>query len=168
MFSFLAYAHVALHWGGVALCLAAAVAAFVYLPGRLGMVAVAVAGAIAAGLVAYDMGFRARGELDQSAALRAEIAARDAVIAEKDRQAQAAHAIAEAASARAVAAQKQSADLQSEIDVYADELAKRPADSRCAMDERDVRGLSAIGRAPADPPKPPSRPFDLRPSGRGP
>ncbi|MFT4097048.1 MAG: hypothetical protein QM651_07975 [Rhodoblastus sp.] len=153
--------HVILHWSGVALCLAAGVAAFVYLPGRLGMVAVALAGAVGAGLVAYDMGFRARGELDQSANLRAKIAARDEVIAEKDRQAMATRAIAEAASARAQAAQQHSADLQSEIDAYADELAKRPADSRCAMDERDVRGLSAIGR-PADPPQPPRRPADVR------
>lgn len=114
------------------------------------------------------IGYRKARDLSQESALRAEIAARDAVIAEKDRQAQAARTIADAASARADAAQKQSEDLQSEIDAYADELAKRPADSRCVLDDRDVRGLQSIGRAAANPPKPPSRPFDLRPSRRRP
>lgn len=163
MFGILAYAHVALHWGGVGLCLAAAIAAFVYLPGRLGMVAAAVACAIGAGLVAYDMGFRARGELDQSAALRAEIAARDAVIAEKDRQAQAARTIAEAASARADAAEKANAERQEEVDRYAEELAKRPADNRCALSDDDVRWLRVPQRLPAAAaPKPPRRPSRLR------
>lgn len=169
MFSFLASLHVALHWGGVALCLAAAVAAFVYLPGRLGMVAVAVAGAIAAGLVAYDMGFRARGELDQSAALRAEIAARDAVIAEKDREAKAASEIADAAKTRAAEAEKKSADMQPKVEAYAEFLKKHP-NGLCALSDDDRRWLCSIGGscAASDPPKPPSRPFDLRPSGRSP
>ncbi len=160
MFGFLAFAHVAMHWGGVALCVAAAVAAFVYLPGRLGTVAVAIALAGAAGLTSYDMGFRARGALDQSAALHSEIAARDALIAEKDRQAASARTIADAASARADAAQKQSSELQSEIDAYALELANRPADSRCTLDERDVRELYVAPRPRRDrAPQPPRRPF---------
>lgn len=138
--------HIIGHWAGVAACIAGALAALIYLPGRLGGALAACAGALAAGLVAYDLGYRARGELDASAALRAEIAQRDAVIAEKDRQAKAASEIASAASARADAAVAKSADLQTEVDSYADALAKRPADSRCSMDERDVRGLQSIGR----------------------
>ena len=149
------------HMGAAALCVAGAVIVWFRIP-ILGKYIGAGLLALAAGFVAYDMGFRARGELDQSAALRAEIAAKDAVIAEKDRQAQAARSIAEAASERADAAQKQSADLQSEIDAYADELAKRPADSRCVLDDRDVRGLQSIGRPAAHPPEPPRRPNPVR------
>ena len=162
MFGLLAAFHEALHWAGVAVCAAAAVAALVYLPGRLGGLLAAFCAALAAGLISYDLGFRARGALDQSAALRAEIAQRDAVIAEKDRQAQAAHKIAEAASERASASEALSANLQSEIDAYADELAKRPADSRCLLDDRDVRGLQSIGRPATRPPEHPRRPAVIR------
>ena len=100
MFGFLAFAHEFLHLGAAALCIAGAVVAWFRLP-ILGKYIGAGLLAMAAGLIAYDMGFRARGGLDQSATLRAQIAARDAVIAEKDRQAHAAHKIAEAASERA-------------------------------------------------------------------
>lgn len=74
MFSILAALHIAAHWAGAAACIAGAVAALVYLPGRLGGALAACAGALAAGLVAYDLGYQARGALDQSAALHAEIA----------------------------------------------------------------------------------------------
>lgn len=161
MFGLLAAAHEFMHLGAAALCIAGAVVAWFRLP-ILGKYIGAGLLAMAAGIIAYDMGFRARGELDQSAALRAEIAARDAVIAEKDRQAQAAHKIAEAASDRASASEALSANLQSEIDAYADELAKRPADSRCSLDQRDVDGLSAIGKPAARPPKPSRRPRAVR------
>jgi len=161
MFSVLASLHVALHWAGVAACIAGAVAALVYLPGRLGGALAALCGALAAGLVAYDLGYRARGELDASAALRAEIAQRDAVIAEKDRQAKAASEIASAASARADAAVAKSADLQTEVDSYADALAKRAPSAGCALSDDDLERLRAIGR-PADPPEPPRRPGVVR------
>lgn len=161
MFGLLAAAHEFVHWAAAALCIAGSVVAWFRLP-IFGKYIGAGLLAMAAGLIAYDMGFRARGELDQSAALRAEIAARDAVIVEKDRQAQAAHEIAKAASDRASASEALSANLQSEIDAYADELAKRPADSRCALDERDVRGLQSIGKPAARAPQPPRRPATIR------
>lgn len=157
----LALFHIAAHWAGAAACVAGAVAALVYLPGRLGGLVAACAGALAAGIVAYDLGYQARGALDQSAALHAEIAQRDEQIADLNRQAKAASEIATAASARATEADRQSADLQSKVDDYASRLAKRPADSRCALDDDDLRELRAIGR-PADPPEPPRRPGAVR------
>ena len=153
--------HIIGHWAGVAACIAGALAALIYLPGRLGGALAACAGALAAGLVAYDLGYRARGELDVSVALRAEIAQRDAVIAEKDRQAKAASEIASAASARADAAVAKSADLQTEVDSYADALAKRAPSAGCALSDDDLERLRAIGR-PADPPEPPRRPGVVR------
>ena len=147
MFSLLAAYHEILHWAGIIACVAGAVAAMVYVPGRLGGALAAVALAAASGLVAYDEGYRARGVLDQSAELRQQIAERDAQITEQSREAQAARAIASAAAERIAAAERLSSDLQEQVDDYADALTKLPKDAACGLSDADVRGLSAIGRA---------------------
>ena len=156
MFSLLANLNVITHWLIIAGLVAGAVAAFLYLPGKLGGAIAAISLSAAVAVFAYDEGYRARGVLDQSAELRQQIAQRDAEIAEQNRQAAAARVIAAAAADRAATAEKQSADIQSQVDDYAQALAKRPANSGCALGPRDVDGLSAIGR-PADPAKPPAR-----------
>lgn len=135
MFSLLAALHIVAHWAGVAACVAAALAALVYLPGRLGGLIAACAGALAAGLVAYDLGYQARGALDQSAGLRAEIAQQKTDIANLQTTAmQANEREREAADARQSDNQKVSA--------YAEEVARKNDDLALAGAEFGrLRGL---------------------------
>jgi hypothetical protein len=147
--------------------LAGALAAFFYVPlvGRplaVGLVA------LAAGLAAYDAGFTARGKLDHSGALAAQLA-------EAERQAAAVKRIAESADARERASADQAAAQNERIAAYEQELAQKskpdqnenkpgtvvafsacPALDRatcaCRLSPGDVSSLRAIGRTdPAEP-----------------
>jgi len=140
-----------------ALALAAAIAAFLYLP-VVGRPLAAVLLAIAAALGAYDLGYAARGRLDESGALAAQLA-------EEKRQAAAAQTIAQAASAREAQANQAAVQLNERISDYERQLAARaaapapvlpancPALDRstcgCLLGPDDVRGLRNIGPAGA-------------------
>lgn len=144
------------HWGLAAILIAGAAAAFIYLPGKLGGAVAAVCIAFATATGAYQLGFQARGKLDKSLQLQAELQ-------ERDREAIAAKQIAGAASQRAADAEQKSQTLQEQVDDYERQLA---ANAACLATDSDVRGLQSIG--PDNPPQPPRRPFDLRPAGRSP
>ena len=161
MFSLLAGFNEIIHWLIIFGLVAGAIAAFLYLPGKLGGAIAAIALSAAVAVFAYDEGYRARGVLDQSAELRQQIAERDAQIAEQTRQAQAARLIAAAAADRIAQAEKLSSDLQEQVDDYADALSKQPKNDACGLSDADVRGLSAIGR-PADKAGPPANPATVR------
>lgn len=135
MFSALAVFRETLHWAGVAACAAVAVAALVYLPGRLGGLLAAFCAALAAGLISYDLGYRARGALDQSAALRAEIAQQKEDIANLQETAMAASARErEAADARQSDNQK--------VRDYAEDVARKNDD--LALAGADLQRLRSL------------------------
>jgi hypothetical protein len=117
---------------GVVLVVAAA-AAFVYVPifGRWIAAALLV---VAAGLFAFDEGYRVRGSMDQSAALKADIV-------ELQRQADASKAVAENAAAAERAAEATAAANQQKVDVYVNNLAKNPG---CSLSDDDVQRLLDI------------------------
>lgn len=142
---------------GVGLCLAGAALAFVNVPifGRwiaAGLVA------LAAGLGAYDMGYRARGAHDESVALRGQVA-------ELQRQAAETSRIAAAAAEREQMLFDAVGKQQEKIDAYDAELSRRPRGA-CALGADDVRRLRDIAGS-SNPPQPPRRPSDLRPPGSG-
>jgi hypothetical protein len=139
-------------------CLAGAGFAFAYIP-VFGRYAAACLVAAAAGLASYDLGYHARGALDKSGAIQAQLD-------EASRQLAATHDIEAAAAAREQADDANAAKLQGEIDDYEKRVAALPAQGGCALIDDDVRSLSDIGRA-AEPPLPPRRPVDLRPAGPG-
>lgn len=161
---------------GAALALAGAIGAFVYLP-VVGRPLAAVLLAVSAGLGAYDLGYAARGRLDQSAALAAQLA-------EQQRQAEASRQIAQDAATREVEADKKTAELNERISDYERQLAARPAPPSlsiaaaancpkldyaacgCALSDDDVRGLRSIGAAGA--PDAANAAGGMRPAGRGP
>lgn len=136
-------------WGlglGAAGCVAMAVAAYAYLP-FMGRYVAAALIAVAAGLAAYDMGFAARGRLDQSQAIQAQLdAARE--------QIQGAQIVGEAAASRAQDAEQQAATLQEQIREYETALAAKPypvavpgclrVAPACTLDADDVRALDRL------------------------
>ena len=100
-------------------CLAGAVAAFIYLP-FVGRYIASALVAVAAGLFAYDAGYAARGQLDQSDAISAQLdATREQLDATKTIQI--------AADSRAQQSEQQAAQLQEQIDAYASAIAAKDA-----------------------------------------
>lgn len=138
------------HYALAALLIAGALAALVYLPGKLGGIIAMIAGGIAAAVFSYQLGFQERGKLDQSEQLKAEIA-------ERQREAQAAKDVAARAVTRANEAEAKSNTLQEQVDDYAAKLSKRDA---CLLDRRDVDGLQSIGGSGHA--KPPAAPGAVR------
>ena len=138
------------HWGVAALLVAGAVAAFIYLPGKLGGAVAAVCIAFASATSAYQIGFQARGKLDKSIQLQAELQ-------EREREAAAAKEVAARSAARANEFETKSNQLQDQVDAYERQLKDTPA---CIATDSDVRGMQSIGRD--NPPQPPARPFNLR------
>lgn len=136
------------HWGLAALLVAGAVAAFVYLPGKLGGAVAAVCLAFASATSAYQIGFQARGKLDRSIHLQAELQ-------ERDREAQAAKEVAARSVARANEFETKSNQLQDQVDAYERQLKDTPA---CIATDSDVRGLQSIGRDNPPEPAPRSKP----------
>ncbi len=142
-------------WGlaaAAALCLAGAVAAYLYVP-LVGRTAAAGLVALAAALGAYDLGYRARGQHDRTAALTSQLA-------ELQRQASETQRIATAATEREQMLFDAVNQQQEKIDVYEAELAKRP-DAGCALTDDDLRRLRDI-TGDGEPPIPPKRPRDIR------
>lgn len=109
------------------------------------------------GVLGFLAGYLHRGTLDKSASYLETIQQQDEQISELNRQASAAGAIADAARVRADAAERAHADRQVEIDRYAEELARRPAEGRCALTDDDVRWLRTRPRATGVPAKPTAR-----------
>lgn len=104
---------------------------------------------IAIGCLCWFGGYRSARHLSVESELRRQIAERDVLIAEQQRQAQAARTIAEAAADRVKDAETKSADLQTKVDSYAEELAKRP-NAACSLGPADLRWLQSINGS-ADP-----------------
>lgn len=100
-------------------CLAGAAVAYAQLP-FLGRYIAAALVAVAAGLGAYDMGYAARGRLDQSQALRSQLAA-------AREQLQGAQLVQEAAAARARESDQQAIQMQEQIRDYEAALNSKPA-----------------------------------------
>jgi hypothetical protein len=118
------------------ICVVAAVLSFVYVPiiGRYISAAIMV---LCGALGAYDLGYVARGALDQSAAIQTRL---DMVTEELAST----QLVAESAAVRDKIRADNEAAMQSRIDTYEVQLSKTPADSRCALSADDVRSLSAV------------------------
>jgi enoyl-CoA hydratase/carnithine racemase len=145
--------------------LAGAGASYFYVPlvGRALAVALTIG---AAGLFAFDEGFRERGSLDRSATLAAQVETLKANVAEERRQAEAARAIATTAADAETKAQNEADEAQQKVAAYEVEIAKRPVPG-CGLSDDDVGRLRGIGaaRRPAGAPRPSRRPVDIRPAG---
>jgi type IV secretory pathway VirB6-like protein len=115
--------------------LALAVLVYFYVPlvGRTIALVLVIA---AAGLFAYDAGYHMRGNLDKSAALRADIV-------ELQRQADEARTVAANAAVAEKAAEDAAAVNQQKVDAYVAQLAKNPG---CALSDDDVKRLLDIGK----------------------
>ncbi len=135
-------------WGlglGALGCIAGAIASFIYVP-VVGRYAAAALVAIAAGLASYHAGYVARGRLDISQALEAQLKwAQEELDATK--------AVQEGAAARARESEQQAAKLQEKIDAYASALAAKPEPiaapgcpkvQPCALDAGDIRVLDGL------------------------
>ncbi len=96
---------------------------------------------IAAGVFAFDEGYRVRGGLDQSATLKADIARQKADIAELQRQADEAKNVAADAAAAEKVAEDQATANQQKVDSYVAQLANSPG---CDLSVDDVKRLSGI------------------------
>lgn len=147
--------------------LAAAVAAFLYVP-LIGKQAAVGLIALAAATFAYDLGFNERAALDKSIALSAQVVQLKAANAELQREAEATSLVASDAKMAAQNAEDHAAINEQKVAAYEVELAKRPAPA-CGLSADDVSRLRNIGAgAPAsNPPEPPRRPAELRPVGEG-
>lgn len=143
---------------GAGLCLGGAAFAFVNMPVGGRWIAAGLV-ALAAGLGAYDMGYRARGAHDESAALRGQVE-------ELRRQAAATDRIVQAAAEREQTLFNAVGQQQEKIDAYDAELARRQM-AGCALGADDVRRLRDISGS-GNPPQPPRRPVNLRPASPGP
>jgi hypothetical protein len=121
-------------------CLAAAGAAVVYVP-VFGRYVAACLVALACGLAAYDFGYRARGALDNSGAIQAQLD-------EANRELAASKMITAAASAREQAATAAVTQQQGKIDDYEKQLASRGNSVGCALTSDDLKALNSIGAKP--------------------
>lgn len=133
-------------------CLAGAGAAFIYIP-IFGRYVAACLVAAAAGLFAYDLGYRARGNLDNSTTIQTQLD-------EANRELKVIHDVQVSAIAREEVSDAQAIEMQDKINAYEAELKAAPATPECSLTDADVRSLSGIrsNRTPL----PPSRPSDLR------
>lgn len=139
-------------WGlslGALGCLAGAGAAAIYLP-LVGRYVAAGLVALAAGLGSYDLGYAARGRLDQSTEIAAQLdAAREQIEGNK--------IVQEDAAARARDSEQQANQLQEKISAYEAALNAKPESPAapaapgcptvapaCALDARDVRALDGL------------------------
>lgn len=118
------------------ICVAAAVLSFVYVP-IIGRYVSAALMTLCSALGAYDLGYVARGALDQSATIQARL---DRVTEELD----ATSRVAENSAIRDKIRADNEAAMQSRIDSYETQLSKTPANSHCALSADDVRSLSAV------------------------
>jgi hypothetical protein len=158
-------------YGGLPLAggalLAAAVAAFLYVPLFGKQLAVGLI-ALAAATFAFDLGFNERASLDKSAVMQSEIIALRANARELQRQADATKEIAASAKMAEQNAEDHAAINQQKVDEYAAELAKTPTPA-CGLTDADVSSLRDIGAAaPRYTPEPPKRPASLWPASPGP
>jgi hypothetical protein len=155
------YIHAAVaEWGLAAAalaCFAGAVAAFIYVPvvgRRIAIVLIALGSA----LIAYELGYQARGNLDTSGVLQAQLD-------EASRELAATQKVAADANATAKAAADFNAAQQEKIRAYEATLKANSQAGGCSLSDDDVRSLSNIGAGRA--PLPPHRPAGLRPAGQG-
>lgn len=116
------------HYAAALILVAGALAAIAYLPGKFGGIVGAVLGAAAAGVVAYQLGFHARGKLDQTEELRAQVAALEQNA--KDQK-----AVADAATIREQQRAKEHDNDQQQISDYLTALAKANSDVALSNDE---------------------------------
>jgi hypothetical protein len=77
----------------------------------------------------------------QTGALRAALAGQRARAEELERQAAASSKIATDAAARTIDAERLATEAERKSDEYQAELAARPVDSRCTLDDADIRRL---------------------------
>lgn len=122
-------------------CFAAAFAAFLYVP-VVGHWLALVLVALGVALGFYDLGYQARGKLDKSGAIQAQLD-------EANRELSATKQIATAAADAAQAAEAFNASQQEKIRAYQAKLEKGPKKRGCALSDDDVRSLSDIGAAAA-------------------
>jgi hypothetical protein len=146
--------HIALHWGLVILGIAGAVAALVYIPGRLGGIIAAICLAVSAGSFALDEGYRSAARLCKEAELRAELAQAKEDI--KNLQ-----LTAIMANAREQAAIRERQNDNDKVQDYAQKLAKANSDvdlSRADLEQLRglVQELQSKSSAPAKPVRPAS------------
>jgi hypothetical protein len=117
---------------GVVLVVAAA-AAFIYVP-VFGRWIAAILLIVAAGVFAFDEGYRVRGGMDRSETLKANII-------ELQRQAEASKTVAESAAAAERKAEDAAAESQREVNDYVSQLAKSPG---CGLSDADIERLQHI------------------------
>ncbi len=127
---------------GVLLVVAAA-AAFIYIP-LVGHWLAAALLVLAAGVFAFDAGYTTRGNLDQSALLKQDIAQLKANEVELQREADAAKTIAADATAAQRVAESSAAADQAKVDSYVATLKQNPP---CGFTPDDVERLLNIGGA---------------------
>lgn len=129
-------------WGLVALsvaCFAAAVAAFIYVP-VVGHWLAIVLVALGSAFGAYDFGYSARGSLDNSGAIQAQLD-------EANRELTATQKITADFSANQTAAEANASKQQDKINVYEAKLKADPQNDGCGLSDADLGSLSGIGLA---------------------
>jgi hypothetical protein len=136
-------------------CFAGAAAAFITIP-VFGRWVAACLVALGCALLAYDLGYRARGELDNSSAIQAQLD-------EANRELAATRQVADATAAREKAANGFNAQQQDKINAYEATLKADSAAGGCALSDDDVRSLSDIGTGRA--PQPAGAAVAVRPAG---
>ncbi|HEY1312203.1 MAG TPA: hypothetical protein VGF02_14755 [Pseudolabrys sp.] len=146
-------------WGLILLALAffaGAVAALIYVPLFGNYIAMALF-VLGGGCGGYSFGFSARGSLDNSGAIQAQLD-------EANRELTATQKIATDTAARAQAANDLAQSNQGKVDAYEAKLKAEPETGGCGLSDDDVRSLSNIGASSA--PDAPLSPVDVRPAGQ--
>lgn len=148
----LIFGHEIWHWLMIGLLAAAGIACIIEFPSRIGAIVgtLLLCGAVI--VLAYDEGYRSAHNDERVIDLQQQIAQKNAVIAEREKEAKDAQEVADAAAAREAEAAEQSAQLQQKVDEYVQHLNTRP---ECVATDDDVRGLQSIGASvPVRPAKP--------------
>ena len=126
-------------FAGALLCFAAAVAAFIYVPVFGQWIAIVLV-ALGSALAAYSLGYSARGSLDNSGAIQAQLD-------EANRELTATQKITADFSANQAVAEANASKQQDKINVYEAKLKADPQNDGCGLSDDDLSSLSAIGPA---------------------
>jgi len=149
-------------WGLFALalaCFAGAGFAFVYVPVFGRWIASALV-ALGCAIGAYDLGYAARGKLDNSGAIQAQLD-------EANRQLAATRDIEAAAAAREESDTRAATQLQEKVDAYEAALKSSPNGDGCSLTDDDVRALGGLSDDGAGAPGPSRAAGGVRPAGGG-
>lgn len=152
------WGHALLGYGIAALIAAGGVWAWFQIPvaGKyLGAAALVLAGI----LTGHEAGYQRALVGAEARELKATIAAKEARIAELDRQAKASAEIAERATVREINNVANASKLQEQINAYEAEIASRDA---CLLSDDDVRRMRDFSGPGSVAPEPPRRPADVR------